>query len=176
MNANFSRFNLVNNFLTFQLGWFVNAYWHNEFSILFSVVLLIWLSYTESWPVSRIKFTSVIALTGVLVDSLLVYLGLLSFDSKVLPIPFWFLMLWVLFACSCSVSLLWLIKNPLYAIIGGAIFGPLSYWAGMQFNALQIVGVNGYIAISVTWALMMGLFSLLYSKSNKLNFLGSQRI
>ena len=73
-------------------------------------------------------------------------------------------------------SLLWMIKKPLLAIIGGAVFGPLSYWAGMKFDAMFISGVEGFLAIAIAWASMMWLFSYLYQQTHKLTVLEAQSI
>ena len=176
MNIKPSKITLFNNLITFQLVWFVSAYWHNNFAVLFSVGLLAWLYYFESWSKPRLKLTLQIALTGMLVDSLLVYFGLIRFEISVLPIPFWFVMLWVLFATTCSMSLLWMIKKPVIAIIAGAVFGPLSYWAGMKFDAMFISGVEGFLAIAIAWASMMWLFSYLYQQTQKITVLEVQSI
>lgn len=167
MNEHSTKFMMASNFITFQVAWFVLAYWHNQYAAFTAMVLLAWLCYSERWPAMRIKLTVQIASIGLLVDSGLVYAGFIGFDADVLPIPFWFVMLWALFACTCSMSLSWLINKPFAATLAGAIFGPLSYWAGMQFEALSISGGNGLMAVSVAWAMMMWLFSFLYRNSKR---------
>lgn len=176
MNINPSKSTLLNNIITFQVVWFVSAYWHNNYAALASVGLLAWLFYFENWSKARLKITLQIASIGILTDSLLVYLGVLQFEQSMLIIPFWFVMLWVLFATTCSMSLLWMIKKPVIAIIAGAVFGPLSYWAGMKFDAMFISGAEGFLAIAIAWASMMWLFSYLYHQSQTATTLESQSI
>lgn len=176
MSKSSNKLILLNNLITFQVVWFISAFLHNNYAALISIGLLAWLCYFEYWSKERIKLTLQIAMFGILVDSLLVYFGFLRFELSILPIPFWFIMLWVLFASTCSMSLLWMIKKPVIATIVGAIFGPLSYWAGMKFNAMSISGVDGLLAIVIAWASMMWLFSYLYTRLLKTTMLESQSI
>ncbi|WP_144395104.1 DUF2878 domain-containing protein [Pleionea sediminis] len=154
---------IVNNFLVFQLGWFMSAYWHDYRAIIANFIILLWLYYAEPWSKLRIKFTLIATSIGIASDSLLAYLGLISFDSS-WGLPFWFMSLWLLFASTLSVSLSWMMRNRIFALFGGAIFGPLAYFAGVQFDALVVNGWQGFLALSVSWAILMVIFSTIYSR------------
>lgn len=154
---------VINNFLAFQIGWFFSAYLHDPRVLVINGVLLLWLYHVEPWSKLRIKFTLMASLSGIVSDSVLTYLEFIDFGGS-LFVPLWFASLWVLFVCTLSVSLSWIMKNKVFSMLGGAIFGPLAYWAGAQFGALTVNGYWGYGLISVTWMLLMLLFSVLYQR------------
>ncbi len=157
----------LSNFAAFQIGWFASAYWHDTRSLVVVVMMLAWLYHSEPWSKVRIRFTIQAAVVGIGMDSLLAYFGVLSFAPSYLVIPSWLFALWFLFASSLSVSLKWMMEQPLFAIIGGAVLGPVAYWAGAQFGALQINPVwehwfSGYLVMGLCWAAVMGIFSSLF--------------
>lgn len=154
---------VINNFLAFQVGWFFSAFLHDPRVLFVNGALLLWLYHVEPWSKLRIKFTLLVSCIGVISDSGLTYFGFIDFGNT-LFVPLWFASLWILFACTLSVSLSWIMKNKVYSMIGGAVFGPLAYWSGAQFEALSVNGYLGYGLISISWMLLMLLFSVLFQR------------
>ena len=154
---------VINNFVAFQLGWLLSAYWHDGRSLLVNLALLFWLYHVEPWSKLRIKFTLMAALLGIFLDSLLVLVGILQFGEQLI-LPLWFASLWLLFATTLSVSLSWLMQKPLLSVVFGALFGPMAYWAGSQFNALAVTSSLYYPVIAFVWGILMLIFGFLYRR------------
>lgn len=75
--------------------------------------------------------------------------------------PLWLLCLWAGFALTVNHSMAWIQGRLLLSFIAGAVFGPLSYYAGWQAGAMQwLVPVYAAIFISLGWALVMPLLSI----------------
>lgn len=155
---------VINNFLVFQLGWICSAYFHDYRAFLINMAILFWLYLVEPWSKRRVKLTLQFVAIGLIIDSILYYVGVLYFSGASVMIPLWLISLWVLFSTTLTVSLSWLMENKYYAMVGGAIFGPLAYWSGQQFDAIVIVNVYSYIILSLSWLFMMFIFSRLYKK------------
>ena len=87
---------------------------------------------------------------GALWDGLLARLGFLEFPSGMfLPwlAPVWIIALWVGFATTLNVSLALLQGRWYWALLFGAVGGPLAYWAGMRLGGVRIphdMGVTGH--------------------------------
>ncbi|MCO7226919.1 DUF2878 domain-containing protein [Pleionea sp. CnH1-48] len=155
----YSLSKLLSNFTAFQLGWLACAFWHDTRSVVVTAMLLMWLYHSEPWSKVRIFITIQCAVIGIFVDSILSYLGVLSFSPVFFLLPFWLVLLWFLFSSTLTISLDWLMRRPVYAFIAGSVFGPAAYWAGAQFEALQVAGELGYPILSIVWALLMLVFS-----------------
>ncbi len=162
MPYQYSRSKIISNFLAFQIAWFACAIWHDTRSIVISIAMLLLLYHAEPWSKVRFKFTLKVALIGVVFDSVLTYFSILSFTSSTFIIPFWLVLLWLLFASTLSVSMKWLMSRPLLAFIAGCIFGPAAYWGGEQFGALFIAPTYGIFVLAFIWGSLMFAFSVLY--------------
>lgn len=155
---------LINNFAAFQIGWFACAYWHDTRSVVVVVMILMWLYHAEPWSKIRLVLCCQVVVLGILVDSVLVWSGALTLANGMPLLPLWLMVLWLLFSTTLTVSLKWLLENTLLAALAGAIFGPAAYWGGEQFGALFINGWQGFVCMSIGWAILMALFSLLYKR------------
>jgi len=84
--------------------------------------------------------------------------GWVSFESTAfwpdqIPPP-WMIFLWGMFATTVNVSLKWLKTRSVFAILLGALAGPLAYWGGARFGALEIVDFSAaMIYLSLGWAI-----------------------
>lgn len=102
---------------------------------------------------------------GFTLDSALASSGLMTFRSGTvvtgLTTP-WMLSLWLGFSTTLNASLRWLMTHPLFAVLFGAVGGPLAYWSGAKLGA---IGLNrptlGLLCIGLGWASAMGFFVLL---------------
>jgi hypothetical protein len=116
-------------------------------------------------PLAEAKLAAIALVTGVLADTLLQMVKVISFYGWALdPVsPFWLWMLWVLFAMTLNASLSFLQKLPLWlSAVTGLAFGPLTYYAGAQLGAASFDGSLVHLAaLALTW--MIALPFLVYT-------------
>jgi hypothetical protein len=159
-------FNLYN-FVAYQIAWFAAilgaAHGHAWAGI--AVALLV--TGAHLWlRAQALEFRLVIAAAfmGIVVDNLLVATSQVRFASAGgLPFaPLWMLGLWIAFATTLNHSMLWLMRRPWTAALGGAIFGPLAYLAGEKLGALTLpTPVTSLPLLAVLWTAVMVVFSLM---------------
>lgn len=67
--------------------------------------------------------------------------------------PHWMIVLWMAFATTLNVAYVWLRGRPLAAAAMGAVFGPLSYWAGARLGGVVFPQSTeaGMVALALTW-------------------------
>jgi hypothetical protein len=98
--------------------------------------------------------------SGLVVDSLLVRLGVLSFAGEPLvwgSAPPWIIAMWMKFAITFHFCLGWLSGRYLLASVLGAIGGPLSFSAGARLGAVEFgppIAVS-YAAVGLAWAIAL---------------------
>lgn len=157
------RFDLVANFLIFQLGWFVSvlgaAYGWPWAGALYAVT---WLAVHSlalgSGRGEALRLALAAAALGYVIDSALVLGGAIAFPEQTRlgwPSPLWMMVLWLMFSMTLRHSLGWLRGRYLLAATLGAVGGPLAYWAGEQLGAIQLTGAIGAAAVAVAWILGM---------------------
>ena len=100
---------------------------------LFIHILFFKLNQSEFFFIALVSLFGAFIDTAFLQASLIEYRGL-TFD---LFAPFWIISMWAGFAATLNHSLYWLAEKWLLAFLMGAIFGPLSYLAGIKFGALN---------------------------------------
>lgn len=90
---------------------------------------------------SELTLVLVSGLVGLVVDSLLVAMGLLSFPSGSAVswlCPPWIIVMWMQFATTLRFSLEWIGRRPMVAAMFGAIGGPLAYVIGERLGAVEL--------------------------------------
>lgn len=151
------------NFVLFQAVWFgcvVGA--ANGYAWLGPLCLLVFAGYHFTMQVKHryadMLLMAMCVLIGLLLDSTWGYLALVEFtlyDFKPIA-PLWLLCLWAGFALTVNHSMDWIKRSLLLSSVGGAVFGPLSYYAGWQAGAMQWLDpIPAAIAIGSGWALTM---------------------
>ena len=98
---------------------------------------------------------------GTLIDTALTVSGVFIFTEaqaniSLLPIPIWLSLLWAGFAGTVYHSLTVFKGRPLLAALGGAIFAPLSYIAGANFDAVELgftIPIT-FVIIGVVWSIV----------------------
>lgn len=150
------RFWLLN--LGFDLWWTLAVWGQESAELLLVVGALLMLFFT---PPARRKWVIVACLLGVAMDSLWSASGLFAF-SDVSGVPLWMMALWLSFSAwwlwLCSqISLSWAWMIPL-----GAVSGPLAYYLGMRFDAMQPVASPLWVfsLLALGWACYLPLVSL----------------
>ena len=158
-------FNLYN-FAAYQLAWFAvilgaahGHAWAGTAVALLVTVAHLWMRRD---PLD-LKLVCVAAVMGLVLDSALAATAQVRFASAGdLPLaPFWMLSLWIAFATTLNHSLRWLMQRPVFAAIGGAVFGPLAYLAGANLGALTLPSpVIALPLLAASWMAAMSVFSL----------------
>mgnify|MGYP006314445723 CR=1 FL=1 len=165
--------NLVINFVAFQLGWFACVIgaanglpWAGSLVVL-AVVALHLARVRRLLP--ELRLIGVAMALGLLVDSLLLATGWLSYPSGnwlsgpwgSYLAPYWIVAMWALFATTLNVSMGWLRGRPLLAVLMGAVGGPLSYLGGEKLGGIELIApVAALSALAVAWAVAMPLLML----------------
>ncbi|MCK7458445.1 DUF2878 domain-containing protein [Idiomarina aminovorans] len=151
-------------FVLFNALW-LSAVWGREHYIVLSGVLLV-LQFFYSIAVAKVSWTLILRLfaVGLLLEAIVISLGFIDFTGGYFPL--WLVMLWLGFSSMAPVALDWLAPKPVFAVLLGAISGPISYVAGIKLNAATIdsmpIVVASYV---VVWGLMMAYF--VFSMSTK---------
>jgi len=154
---------VIVNLVAFQVGWFAcvlgaaNGYPLLGPLMVFAVVMLhIGLAARPRRELALIAFAGVL---GALFDSAIVRTGWIAYANGTIWVgiaPYWIIAMWLSFATTLNVSLRWL-RNQLWIGVGlGAIGGPVSYLAGEQLGALQLIQTSAALAaLAVGWALFI---------------------
>ena len=153
---------MLSNIICFQIGWFsciLGAANHYPWlGALASICLIAWhLKISSNWK--NEGFLIILAmLIGLIFDFLPLSFGWVSYESSPfwpdqIPPP-WMIFLWGMFATTVNVSLKWLKTRSVFAILLGALAGPLAYWGGARLGALEIVDFSAaMIYLSLGWAI-----------------------
>lgn len=151
------------NLLLFQLGWFAvvlsAAHGMPWIALLTTSLLLLWHLCNARVPARELTLAGFAVVFGVLFETIMVQLGILTPASGVLvngAAAYWLVCLWVLFATTFNVSLRWLRPRPMMAALLGSVGGPLAYLGGARLGALDIDA--SYLALATLafgWGLAM---------------------
>lgn len=153
----------VRNLVVFYVGWWVAIYLValGQGFLAFGVLLfLVTLHVRFDAHKGEAVFIFLLSSFGYLLDGLLQYVGLLTFNSSFyerLP-PLWHYGLWMLFACTWFHSMGWASRSMVSGALMGALCGPLTYYVaghrtGLMHYSLPILKplvIHGFI-----WAFIM---------------------
>jgi hypothetical protein len=158
-----SRNKLIFNFLLFQTGWFI------------CILLDTWIALASTFAILAIHFrvmgckVDILLIaaslpTGFVIDSTLQASGIIDYKASEIFQPIWLTCLWALFSITLNHSLKWVVDSFPAALIGGAIFGPLSYSAGAALGAATLPEntLLSFLVLSATWAALMSTISLCF--------------
>ncbi|WDE04190.1 DUF2878 domain-containing protein [Thalassomonas viridans] len=150
------------NALVFNLMWFGCIYWGNPFSLLVPVWAVLHLRFSRNSKLES-RYVLLVTILGTTIDSLLMNFGVFDFAQTGFIVPFWLIMIWLSFALTLNSSLKFLQRHTLIQFLAGAVFPPLSYFAGYALGAVSF----GYstlftlLLLSLIWSqLMVLLFRL----------------
>jgi len=148
------------------IGWFAcvigaakGLFWLGP--LLVALLLLASIHIKGSRYLSRILILfSASIVFGLLFDSLLIGFDIYTPKRWLMPAPLatlWLLALWANFSITIDTSLKWFQNHPGYAVILGAIFGPIAYFSGQRLEALTIIRPTGVaiLILAIAWALAM---------------------
>ena len=151
-------------FVGFQIVWLACAWgvpreiW--ALPILSGLVYLTWIIRTTTPRRPLILLILQGICLGLLVDTVLINFNLLQFKGMYpAPLewlsPFWMTILWAAFAASFPYSFMWLQKKYFLAFVLGGLFGPIAYYSGEKFGAIEPISIIGIISLGVLWGISM---------------------
>lgn len=155
------------NYLLFQACWFAAVEDGTEGYLwlaptVIGLAVLVHLSMVRER--CEASYLLAVGALGTAMDSGLLALGLTdytTFPAGWPPglVPPWITMIWVAFATLPRFSLGWLAGRPRLAALFGALGGPLSYFAGVKYGAVETSSepLWTYAALSVQYAVAMPL-------------------
>lgn len=148
----------------FQVGWWAcvlgvqNGYAYLGPAVM-AVFLISHLVMTGSNR-SEIIFIGAVGLVGALVDTVFLQSSLIIYEGLTLSFfaPLWIISMWLGFAATINHSLGWLDGKWFFAFLLGAIFGPLSYLAGLKFGAINFqMSVFTIVILALVWGITVPL-------------------
>ena len=150
------------NVLLFQAAWFAavlgaarGLFWLGPLSMI--PVLALHLALQEDRR-GEAKLLLIAALLGFIFDTVFVASGVFMPLQHLFPRPFsppWMICLWLNFAATLNVSMVWLRQRYLLAALFGAIGGPLAYYGGAKLGATEALPtLSGLLLLAVGWGVM----------------------
>ena len=154
--------NVIANIVAFKIGWMASVVGAaNELPFIGPAVVLAVIGihlYAANDATRELTLIVLTGIIGAMWDSVMVAAGWLSYPSGngVAGIaPYWIIGMWMLFATTLNVFFRWLQSNLALASALGAVFGPLSYYAGAAAGAVVINEFAvALAAIAAAWALL----------------------
>lgn len=151
----------IYNFIAYQLVWFISIYGsvhlHPMVGPASALFFLIAHFIIVTNKLDHIKLLLIISTSGFLIEWLILSRFCYDYVSyHSLFIPFWLYGIWCCFSCTLFFSLRPIVKNGWSSILGGAIFGPLSYYGAARLGAISLQ--PGFISISIlaiVWAALL---------------------
>ncbi len=138
-----SYFKKLFNIIGFQVGWWACVLGvQNGYSYLGPVVISIFLIThlaLNKGNRGEIVFIETVGILGTLVDTAFLLTSLITYHGLTFSYfaPFWIIAMWLGFSATINHSLAWLDGKWIFSFFLGAIFGPLSYIAGLKFGAVD---------------------------------------
>jgi len=162
------------NFIAFQVAWFACVFGGANDqalvgTLVVGAVIALHLALAQR-PLPEALLIAVAAVIGLIWDSWLVALGLISYPTgNIAPglAPYWIVAMWALFATSLNLSMAWLKGRPWLAALFGAVGGPLAYLAGERLGGLQMPDpVLALGAQALGWAVLLPILTRLATRLN----------
>jgi hypothetical protein len=137
----------------FELAWLALVYFQN-LAILPAIAYAAYGIY--QLPVRARLAVVLIAASGIVIDTALVSMNVISFSGSLL-LPAWFMLIWVLFALAAVETMAGFLRPWWLGFLLGASGGPLSYLGGAALSggALQFPLASGsFVVLVIVWGLL----------------------
>ncbi|MCW8108601.1 DUF2878 domain-containing protein [Alteromonas ponticola] len=153
-----SRHFLLFNVAWFQVVWFLAVVYQMRF--IYWILALFFLHFL----ITKTKKTDTVVmvlgvLVGCVIDNILAVTNVFVFSQQysVGLIPLWLVVLWAAFALSIYHSLSIWLKSRVIQMGVGAIAGPVSYFAGHHFDAVQFSysPLTTFVILGIIWAFLL---------------------
>lgn len=158
--------NIVN-IVAFQLSWWgciLGA--AKDLTYLGPAMMIIFLIVHYFLFVTDIRELYLVAIFGVigtLIDSLMFLSGSFIYSGSYTPdifvAPLWITAMWAGFSATVNHSMSWLKGKWLLMVVAGIVFGPVAYFTGEKFGAIEfhLSFLSSVIVIAIVWGLSMPL-------------------
>ena len=158
--------NIVN-IVAFQLSWWgciLGA--AKDLTYLGPAMMIIFLIVHYFLFVTDIRELYLVAIFGVigtLIDSLMFLSGSFIYSGSYTPdifvAPLWITAMWAGFSATVNHSMSWLKGKWLLMVVAGIVFGPVAYFTGEKFGAIEfhLSFLSSIIVIAIVWGLSMPL-------------------
>lgn len=162
----------LTNFALFQLGWFISVWGaaHQKlFPSMIAVALILMIHITQArFKKEAVILLIIIMILGPIFDQCLLSLNLIAYKSQYAEqiVPIWIFALWGLFASTLNLSLSWLKRYKLLAVIFGLAGGPLAYIAAEKLNAVELISPYAVITLAIGWGILTPLSLRIAQKWN----------
>jgi hypothetical protein len=107
---------------------------------------------------SDVLLIAVSALTGIVVDSALMHLGVFDFPGgETWLCPPWIIVIWAMFGLTLDHCLRWARRSLPLAAVVGAVAGPLSYMGGERLGGVRLqpaLSLPPALWLAVVWAMV----------------------
>ena len=152
--------------MLFQVSWLVLVLGHEGKFYLLSIPLILFYLAVEIYGANKPTISLAYYLPkiflfaiGCITDWYFAKLQLIQFASDETNLPFWLLLLWLLFSITFNNCYGWLKNRQLLAAILGSLFGPASYWAASSMSSVEILSPFIFTLFSsIFWGLLFVVF------------------
>jgi hypothetical protein len=160
-----SRLRQLANFAIFEAAWFACilgvAHGQPLWGTGAVVAAIAWHLAISARPATELALVGLLCAIGLVAESLVVAQGHVAYPAGQ-PVawlaPYWMVALWGEFAIALNVTLRWLKRKPLLALLLGAVFGPLSFLGGVRLGGARFVDEPAaLITLACMWAVLMPL-------------------
>jgi hypothetical protein len=160
-----SRRRQLANFVLFEAAWFACilgvAHGRPLWGTAAVVAVIAWHLAISARPAIELALVASLCVIGLAAESLVVAQGHVAYPAGQ-PVawlaPYWMVALWGEFAIALNVTLRWLKRRPLLALVLGAVFGPLSFLGGVRLGGARFIDeAPALITLAVMWAVLMPL-------------------
>lgn len=143
------------NIIGFQIIWFGLIFLGTPFVLPAIALIAAHFVYHKQQLAVDLCLMSSCILIGLMLDSLLMHLNVMSFEQhSAMIIPVWLIVLWAAFGLTLNHSLKYFRRHKALTVLAGGIFGALSYMAGERFGAVQLLPEmsSSFITFALIWA------------------------
>ena len=167
-----SRARQLTNFAIFEGAWFacILGVAHGQPALGTAVVLaaIAWHVAISARPATELALAGLLAVIGLVAETAVVAQGHVAYPAGQ-PVawlaPYWMVALWAEFAIALNVTLRWLKRRPLVALVLGGVFGPLSFIGGVRLGGAQFVDKPAaLVTLACMWAVLMPLVMALSNR------------
>lgn len=160
-----SRARQLANFAVFEAAWFACilgvAHGQPAWGTAAVVAAIAWHVAISARPATELSLVAILGAIGLVAESLVVAQGNVAYPAGQ-PVawlaPYWMVALWCELAIALNVTLRWLKRRPLLALVLGGVAGPLSFLGGVRLGGARFVDEPAALmTLAGMWALLLPL-------------------